>query len=46
MCSVVHKTTSELECAILTTFYLASAKNTDKANKEWSCLDEKMMVYR
>jgi hypothetical protein len=29
VCFVVHKTTSELECAILTTLYLASAKNTD-----------------
>jgi hypothetical protein len=29
MCSVVCKTTSELEHAILTTLYLASAQNTD-----------------
>jgi hypothetical protein len=29
VCFVVHKTTSELECAILTTIYLAGAKNTD-----------------
>jgi hypothetical protein len=28
MCFVVHKTTSELEHAILTTLYLAGAKNT------------------
>jgi hypothetical protein len=26
---VVHKTTLELECVILTTMYLVSAKNTD-----------------
>jgi hypothetical protein len=29
VCFVVHKTTSELEHAILTTLYLAGAKNTD-----------------
>jgi hypothetical protein len=29
MCFVVRKTTSEQECAILTTLYLADAKNTD-----------------
>jgi hypothetical protein len=29
MCFVVHKTTSELECVILITLYLACAKNTD-----------------
>jgi hypothetical protein len=27
--SVVHKTISELECAILTTLFLAGAKNTE-----------------
>jgi hypothetical protein len=30
MCFVVRKTTSKLECAILTTLYLAGAKNTNK----------------
>jgi hypothetical protein len=30
MCFVVHKTTSELECVILTTLYLVGAKNTDR----------------
>jgi hypothetical protein len=29
MCFIVHKTTSELEHAILTTLYLADAKNTN-----------------
>jgi hypothetical protein len=29
VCFVVHKTTSEQEHAILTSLYLASAKNTD-----------------
>jgi hypothetical protein len=29
MCFIVRKTTSELQCAILTTLYLTSAKNTD-----------------
>jgi hypothetical protein len=27
--SRIHKTNSELECVILTTLYLAGAKNTD-----------------
>jgi hypothetical protein len=30
MCFVVHKTTSELECMILTTLYLVGAKNTNR----------------
>jgi hypothetical protein len=30
VCCIVHKTTSKLERAILTTIYLASGKNTDK----------------
>jgi hypothetical protein len=30
MCFIVHKTTSEQERGILTTLYLAGAKNTDK----------------
>jgi hypothetical protein len=29
VCFVIHKTTSELECTILTTLYLAIAKNTE-----------------
>jgi hypothetical protein len=29
MCFIVHKTTSKLERAILTTLYLVSAKNTN-----------------
>jgi hypothetical protein len=29
MCFVVHKTTSELECTILTTLHLVGAKNTN-----------------
>jgi hypothetical protein len=29
MCFIVHKTTSELECVILTTQYLVGAKNND-----------------
>jgi hypothetical protein len=30
VCFIVHKTTSELEHAILTTLYLAGTKNTNK----------------
>jgi hypothetical protein len=30
MCFIVHKTTLELEHMILTTLYLAGAKNTDR----------------
>jgi hypothetical protein len=30
VCFVVYKTTSEQECAILTTLYLIDTKNTDK----------------
>jgi hypothetical protein len=29
MCFIVHKTTSKLECVILTTLYLVGAENTD-----------------
>jgi hypothetical protein len=29
VCFIVCKTTSELECVILTTLYLAGAKNTN-----------------
>jgi hypothetical protein len=36
VCFIVHKTISEVECTILTTIYLAGAKNTDswRARKE------------
>jgi hypothetical protein len=30
VCLIIHKTTSELERAILTTMYLVGAKNTDR----------------
>jgi hypothetical protein len=29
VCFIVHKTTSELECVILTTLYFAGVENTD-----------------
>jgi hypothetical protein len=29
VCFIVHKTTSELECLILTTLYFAGAENTN-----------------
>jgi hypothetical protein len=40
VCFVVRKTTSELECAILTTLYLAGAKNT------YSCYARKGNLQR
>jgi hypothetical protein len=50
VCFIVHKTTSELECTILTTLYLAGAKNTDSWHTRkgdfWSALPlDVLMVY-
>jgi hypothetical protein len=36
MCFVVYKATSEQEHAILTTLYLADAKNTNKLSLDFS----------